>query len=124
MNLHGIVAGNISAVNPFVTVVISASAGYATLPSAERVPQYNNTPAQAQIQAMTGGDLRQIEGLNLNGTLRKFYFYGDVEATVRADLKGGDIITDMEGQEWLVNQVMETWPDWCAVVATLQVPTP
>lgn len=120
MNLHAIVAGNIGAVNPFETVVISQSNGSITDPTGHRQPQYNSNPASAQIQPMTGGDLKQVEGLNLNGTLKKFYFYGAVAATVRADQKGGDIITTLDWREWLVVQVLEQFPDWCSVAGVLQ----
>lgn len=120
MNLHGIVRGAITAVNPDVTVAISESTGYTTSADFEQVPTYTTIPAQAQIQALTGKDLKQLDGMNLNGTLRAIYFYGDVEAIVRVMRKGGDLITDSNNNVWLVNQVLETWPDWCKVAVTLQ----
>lgn len=120
MNLHGIVSGAINAVNPFVTVAVSYSTGYATDSNYVQVPTYETFPAKAQIQALSGKDLRQVEGLNLQGTVRAIYFYGDVEAIVRVLRKGGDMITDSDNNAWLVNQVLETWPDWCKVVVTLQ----
>ncbi len=75
-----------------------------------------------QVQPMGWKDLQQIEGLNLQGTIRKIYFYGQVEAIVRVDSKGGDLVTDPRGNIWLVNNVLEDWvySGWCAVVATLQ----
>lgn len=120
MNLHGIVRGAITAVNPDVTVAISESTGYTTSADFEQIPTYNTFPAQAQIQALTGKDLKQLDGMNLNGTLRAIYFYGDVEAIVRVMRKGGDLITDSNNNVWLVHQVLETWPDWCKVAVTLQ----
>ena len=75
-----------------------------------------------QVQPMGWKDLQQIDGLNLQGTMRKCYLYGQVEAIVRADGKGGDLITDPSGKVWLVNNVLEDWTyaGWCAVVVTLQ----
>lgn len=75
------------------------------------------------MQPLTGRDLHQVEGLNLNGVLRSFYFYGDVEATVRNAIKGGDMITTPDRNTWLVAQVIETWPDWCKVVGVMQTGT-
>lgn len=120
MNLHGLVAGGIGVVNPFVTVTVSESTGYSTASDGKRTPTYAVFQAQAQIQALSGKDLRQIDGLNLNGTLRAIYFFGEVDAVVRALSKGGDVVTDSNANVYLVNQVLEQWPDWCKVVVTLQ----
>jgi hypothetical protein len=124
MNLHGIVRGVITAVNPDVTVALSESTGYTTNTDGSQVPTYNSFPVGAQIQALSGKDLRQVQGLNLNGTLRAVYLFGDVEAIVRVLKKGGDVITDSNNNVWLVNQVLDTWAGadggWCKIVMTLQ----
>lgn len=120
MNLAAIANSAITVINENQIVLLSVSTGYDTTPDGTRVPTYNNQSVQAQIQALSGRDLRQIEGLNLNGTLRAIYLYGDVEATVRAMQKGGDVITDTSNNQWLVVQVLETWPDWCKCVIVLQ----
>ena len=74
----------------------------------------------AQIQALTFRDLQQIDGLNLQGDRRGIYFYGEIDGLVRPDNKGGDLITFPDGTIWLVAIVLEQWPDWCKVAATLQ----
>lgn len=74
----------------------------------------------AQAQALTGKDIRQIEGLNLSGDMQTFYFEGRVDGLVRADSKGGDLITKPDGTVWLVGAVLERWPDWVKVVAVRQ----
>jgi len=75
-----------------------------------------------QVQPLGWKDLQQIDGLNLQGTLRKAYLYGQVEAIVRDDEKGGDLITEPSGKVWLVSNVLEDWTSagWCAVAVTLQ----
>ncbi len=120
MNLHGIVSGQIEAVNPFETVALSTSLPARQNADGSRTPLYSTEPVTVQVQALTGKDLRQVEQINLQGTLRKFYFYGDVEGIVRSLKRGGDLITRSDSSEWLVTMVMETWPDWCAVIGTLQ----
>ena len=72
---------------------------------------------------MTGGDLRQVDGLNLNGTRKSIYLYGDVDAIVRVDNKGGDLVTlTDDGAVYLVHQVLEHWTKrWVKVAATLQL---
>lgn len=121
MNLHGIAAPAIGAVNPSVDVTVKISNGYTTDAAGARVPQY--LPDQivpAQIQALAFRDLMQLDGLNLQGTRRKIYFYGEVDGLVRATNKGGDLVIFPDGSVWLVAMVLEQWPDWCSVAVTLQ----
>lgn len=125
MNLHGIVSGNIGAVNPLLPASVQISTGYSTAADGTRTPQYAApVTAQAQIQALTFRDLQQISGLNLNGQRRAIYLGGELDATVRAKMKGGDLITlannDPSDGVYLVALVLEQWPDWCKVAATLQ----
>jgi hypothetical protein len=191
VNLHGVVQGNITAVNPTVPVGLRVSTGQeATSPDGKRVPLFA-TPGEftgtiaggiltvtavgagrllrgqalagetvaagttilgqisgnaggvgvysvsgsqvvaeelmttslavpAQIQALTFRDITQIESLNLQGTRRAIYFYGAVDGLVRPGGKGGDLATFPDGSVWLVAIVLESWPDWCKVAATLQ----
>lgn len=123
MNLHGIVAGAVSAVNPMVVVTVQVSAGSVPSPAGDgtRVPVYLRAQrVRAQIQPMSWGDLRQVEGLNLQGSKQSIYLYGKVDGLIRVDNKGGDLITDSDGHVWLVVQPLEQWPDWCKVAVTLQ----
>ena len=72
----------------------------------------------AQVQSLSYGNLRQVEGLNLGGVLLKAYCFGQVEAIVRAKGKGGDLLTIPGGVHagtYLVNVVFEQFPDWCSV---------
>lgn len=131
MNLHAIVAGAISGVNPLVPVQVQVSIGKSTAPDGTPTPQWlPPVTVPGQVQALTYADLRQLEGLNLAGMQRAIYLYGEVNGIVRATNKGGDLITTPDGSVWLVNQVLEQWndagpPSWCKVAVTLQdqVPT-
>lgn len=124
MNLHGIVAGQIGAVNPFITVSIQVSTGSTPSANGQRVPTY--APAverRAQVQPASYKDLQMVDGLNQGGERRKIYLYGVVDGLVRVENKGGDLITISGGVNagvWLVNQTIEQWPDWVAAVITLQ----
>jgi hypothetical protein len=77
----------------------------------------------AQIQAMTTRDLRQMEGLNLQGTYRAMYVTGDINGVVRVLLKGGDLVVTPNGWTWLVTLVPEPWSmtaGWTKVICALQ----
>ena len=123
MNLHGIVSPFIGAINPFVPATLQTSTGSTQNADYSTTPTYSTQNVMVQVQALSGRDLRQIEGLNLNGTLRSIYMNGVANATVRVSSQGGDLITLTTGPNagvWLVNMVSEQWPDWVHVIATLQ----
>lgn len=73
-----------------------------------------------QVQPVSWRDLQQLDALNLQGTRYKIYFYGNIDAIIRPDNKGGDMVTDPLGRVFLVAMVAEAWKVWCAVFATLQ----
>jgi hypothetical protein len=125
VNLHGIVSGAISAVNPFVAATVQRSTGYTTNSDGSRVPTYTTFSVSVQMQALTYTDLRELDALNITGKRRKIYLSGDVEGIIRADQRGGDLIvfptgTLPEGNTWLAAYVLENWPDWVSVAITLQ----
>lgn len=121
MNLHAIANGAISAVNPNITnASVKYSNGYTIAPGGKQVPAYTLvTGVTIQVQALTGKEIKQIEGLNIQGVVRAIYLYGDTQGAVRPLSKGGDLIL-FNGLIFLVVQVLETWADWSKVAVTLQ----
>lgn len=120
MNVHGLVSGAIGVVNPFETVAVSISTGYRLEDDGSQTPTFDTESFSAQVQALTYRDLMQTASLNLQGTRRRLYFNGEVDAIVRLMNKGADLVTRSDGTEWKVVFQLEQWPDWCAVVITLQ----
>lgn len=121
MNLHGIVSGAISTVNPPEKIGILRSTGYTTLPNGKQVPQYASPSfVFAQVQSLTYNDLTQISGLNIQGVRRAVYINGETDGVIRRDQKGGDLIIRQDGKTWLNVHVLEYWPDWCKFIITLQ----
>ena len=124
MNLHGIVSGAISAVNPPTIATLLVSTGYTTAADGTQTPSYA-APVQvmAQVQAETFRDLTQLDSLNLQGTRRVMYLYGEVDGIIRVSSKGGDLVVIASGVHagtWLTALVIEQWPDWVKIAATLQ----
>ncbi len=120
MNLFGIANIAIQGINANVPATLKRSSGYSTDASGKRTPTYATAVVvAAQVQAMTGRDLRQVEGLNLNGTLSAIYLTGIVKATERVSASGGDLIT-VGSQTFLVAMVLEDWPTWTKVCGALQ----
>lgn len=126
MNLHGLVRGVITSINPDTLVSILRSAGYQTTPSGKQVPAYNRTDNQpANVQACAGKDVERMNNLAFQGVFRTVYLYGSADGIVRPDATGGDVLkfAQMPGgkcQDWKVVQVKEQWPDWCCVIVLLQ----
>ena len=126
MNLHGIVAPAIAAVNPFVTAMLKRSTGYTTAGDGTRSPTYADVPGvSVQVQALSYSDLQHLDGLNIQGVRRAVYLNGSALAVVRPLQTGGDLFvfpagTLPEGTTWLVAYVLEEWPDWYKVAITLQ----
>ena len=127
MNLHSIVRGAVTAVNPDFLGVILRSAGYTTDLEGHRRPRYLQAQSVwMQIQAVAGGDLKQANFLNLQGDLRAVYLFGNTQGVQRVSVKGGDLLQFPEAAgtpitNWLVTAVLETWPDWSKVIATQQL---
>jgi hypothetical protein len=127
VNLRGIVNGAIQGINSDSVVMWVQNSGYTTAADGTRTPNQTSTTVSANVQALSGTDLRHIDGLNMQGVMRSVYLYGDVEGIVRANGQGGDILQFPMApggiaQNWLVTQVMESWPTWCRVIVTLQNP--
>lgn len=126
MNLHGIVAPAIGAVNPFVPVTLKRSNGYTIEPDGTQVPSYVDVSLSVQVQALSFSDLQQLDGLNIQGVRRAVYLDGPAMGVVRNIGAGGDLFafppgTFPEGDLWLAAHVLERWPDWSKVAITLQV---
>lgn len=126
MNLHAIASPFVAVVNPMVLVTVRISSGLTTAADGSRTPTYATSyQAQAQVQAMTSRDLRQVSGLNLQGTLVGIYLLGDIEGVVRPLVKGGDLITFPDGSVYLVTVALENWgatpaEQWSKLACTLQ----
>lgn len=122
MNLHNIVRGAIGVVNPHIPGQMVVSSGaYTTLPSGRREPVYGApVDVSIQLQPLSYTDLQHIDGLNMQGIMKKAYVNGNFEGVNRPKGKGGDKLI-LPGEVWLITQPLEEWPDWSSFVVTLQV---
>lgn len=127
MNLHGIVRGAITSVNPDILAVFRQSTGNTVDAAGNQAPQFTDVPdVLIQVQAAEAEDLTHINNFNQEGVYRAVYMYGNTQGVVRPNQKGGDILQfpqtpDAAVQDWLVVKVSETWPDWSKVTVCLQL---
>lgn len=121
MDLQSIANRGARVVNPNQIVTVLRSTGYTIGAGARQVPTYAApVTGPAQIQALDGNDLKQLDGLNIQGTKRAIYLRGQLAGTVRPDQKGGDIVM-INGKKWLVVMVLESWPLFTKAAIVLQV---
>lgn len=128
INLRGIANSAIQQINPNQLIKISAPNGYTVDPDTLlQMPSYTQLTAQGNIQALTSDDLDQMSGLNIEGTLRAVYLYGNWGGVLRPDGQPNTILTlttnesgTTKEREWNVFRVLEMWSTWCKVAVVLQ----
>lgn len=114
MDLRSLANAVSSTVNPNETVSVLRSTGYTVGAGAKQVPSYA-TPVSGpcQVQALDADDIKQLDGLNIQGVIRAIYLRGTLAGVIRPDGTGGDIVKRKNDTEtWLVVRVLESWPDW------------
>lgn len=129
MNLHALVRGAITAINPDVTGRVYVSTGQTTGASGKRTAAYNRIDGVAmQIQPLSlddVGKLQHMDGLNPEAVLRAVYINGAPKGVDRVEMKGGDILY-FNDHFWLVVGVLEPWDSagWSKVGVAKQVKVP
>ena len=107
-------------VNSNTAITFLPSTGFTTGAGARQIPSYGNPiSGYAQTQGLSWSDLKQIDGLNLQGTLRAIYFRGLMAGVVTPKSKGGDLVK-IGCETWLVVKVLEIFPNYTKAVICLQ----
>ncbi len=120
MDLRGIANQSTDTVNPNISVTVLASTGYTIGAGLKQVPAYADTVTGfAQVQALTAADLRHLDGLNIQNATKSIILRGELNAVVRTNSQGGDIV-QFGGQTWLTVAVLEQWPLWTRAAIQLQ----
>lgn len=132
-NMHGLVRGLINAVNPDIQVIWLVSTGTTPAAHAKSTPTYADpVTLNAQVQAVSGSDLRKYNFLQAQGVYRAVYMYANPDAINRVESKGGDILQFPQypsgpNRSWLITRVDEPWTagngglSWTRVIVTLQL---
>jgi len=129
VDIRGIANSVSNVINPNVSATVRVSSGYTIDPATlKQVPSYApDAVGPVQFQALDGDDLKQLEGLNLQGALRAVFLRGQLAGVIRADSKGGDLVivaapapVELRGT-WLVVKVFETWQTWTKAAVCRQL---
>jgi hypothetical protein len=120
MDLRSLANSVTDTVNPNISVTLKASTGYTIGSGLKQVPSYADTVTGfAQVQALTAADLRHLDGLNIQGATKSIILRGPLNAIVRVNSQGGDVVT-IGTQTWLTVAVLEQWPLWSRCAIQLQ----
>jgi len=124
MDLRGIANGVSGVVNANEAVSVLRSTGYTIGAGAKQIPAYAAPVSGfAQVQALDANDLKQLDGLNIQGVIKAIYLRGALAGVVRPNQTGGDIVLRNNGSEkWLVVKVLEGWTGWTKAAIVLQGP--
>jgi hypothetical protein len=125
MNLNAIVAPAVGLINPRQPVTVYLSTGPTTTAAdGSRAGTYADSfNATMQVQPISTGDLRKLEGLNLQGKFTKLYLDGALRGLERVNGLGGDLVVLKDGTTYLVKAVLEGWTPtagWCSVAVVMQ----
>jgi hypothetical protein len=120
MDLRGLANTVSDTVNPNISVTVLASTGYMIGPGLKQIPTYAlPVTGFAQVQALTQADLRHLDGLNIQGATQSIIVRGTLDAVMRFNSKGGDLVS-IGNQTWLTVAVLEQWSLWTRAAIQLQ----
>jgi hypothetical protein len=122
MNLRGIANSLTSVINPNIVADYLPFGGYTVDPlTLQQVPYYSTAiTGPIQVQALDGEDLKQMDGVNIQGKIKSAYLFGELSAVSRPNQLGGDKLI-FDSKTWLVVKVLEGWSDyWTKVAIVLQ----
>ena len=120
MDLRGIANAVTDTVNPNISVTLQPSTGYSIGSGLKQIPSYGSpVTGFAQVQSLTESDIRHLDGLNIQGPTQSIILRGPLNAVVRVNSQGGDLV-QFNGQTYLTVAVLEQWPLWTRCAIQLQ----
>ena len=121
MNLSAIANGMTSSVNPNMQAILKVNEGYEVDDYGDQIPKFIKHTITIQTQSMSTADLERLNYASQQGQFLYAYVNGSVSALRRSQGKGAEMMIfkpygEDADAEWLVKQVVESYPDWVKVV--------
>lgn len=121
MNLRNIANGVIAGINPNHPAVLKINDGYTVDAEGNQIPRLTEIPITIQPQSLATADLEHLNLANQQGQFLYAYANGRISALRRAQGKGSEYIVftpygEDAPAEWMVKQVIESYPDWVKVL--------
>ncbi|EPF5868880.1 hypothetical protein MWX50_000410 [Morganella morganii] len=98
-----------------------ANDGYETDEAGATTPKFTSHDISVQLQSLSTQDLEHLGVINQQGQFIYGYARGQISALRRAKKQGADKLRfraygEDEESEWLVTQVIESYPSWVKVL--------
>ncbi|HCU0244484.1 TPA: hypothetical protein OUE28_003477 [Morganella morganii] len=111
----------IQCVNKNLPAVLMANDGYETDEAGATTPTFTSHDISVQLQSLSTQDLEHLGVINQQGQFIYGYARGQISALRRAQKQGADKLRFMaygedKESEWLVTQVIESYPSWVKVL--------
>jgi hypothetical protein len=127
MDLRSLANSVSNTVNGNLIVSVRRSTGSTIGTGAKQIPTYAAAvTGPAQVQALDSVELKQLDGMNIQGVVKGIYLRGALAGVVRPNQQGGDLVdiaspapVPFRGT-WLIVKVLEQWPDWVKAAIVLQ----
>ena len=91
-----------------------------TNPDYTRTPEYYEWDEKVRVAALSMKELEHMYDQNVQGILQKVFLNGFWEGVDRKRSTGGDLIT-IDGDTWVIVEVLASYPSWSAVCVQKQV---
>jgi hypothetical protein len=127
MDIRSLANSISNTVNGNLIVSVRRSTGSTIGAGAKQIPTYAAAvTGPAQVQALDSVELKQLDGMNIQGVVKGIYLRGALAGVVRPNQQGGDLIdiaspapAPFVGTSLIV-KVLEQWQDWCKCAIVLQ----
>lgn len=121
MNLRSIANSVITSVNPNQSAILKINEGNTVDDEGNQIPRLTETPITIQPQSIATADLEHLNLVSQQGQFLYAYANGSISALRRSLGKGSErIVFTPYGEdspvEWIVKQVIESYPDWVKVL--------
>jgi hypothetical protein len=123
LNLRKAANSATKSINPNISAILRKYAGETIGPGRTPQPSYfPDQPVTIQLQPLSKGDLKHVDGMNIQGLVKSIHVNGNYFSVQREMEQGGDIFV-INGETWLVVEPIELWDSWCRLLVNLQVST-
>lgn len=120
LNMHRLVKGAISKVNPYVPALIKKNIGQTVDKFGDTHPKYEYIQMDVQKQEVSQEEIREWNAQGVQGIFAKIYTDGNWLGVNRQAQTGQNFFI-IDGEEWMVIAVPEMYTDWTKVICCLQV---
>lgn len=125
MNLRGIANASITRINPNIDAVLKVNQGFDVDEAGEQIASFFSEQITIQTQSLSTNDIERLGLISQQGQFLYVYANGQLPVLRRAEGKGLERLMfkpygESEPVEWVIKQVVESYPNWVKVLVWRQ----